>query len=75
VPNPANHELYNKYKAMSENEPGVCFVGRLAGGLLRTCTPPQTGARLTFRVDAHIDARTRLVVEYSRPTYEHVPSS
>jgi len=30
VPNPANRELYEKYKAMAEKEPGVSFVGRLA---------------------------------------------
>jgi UDP-galactopyranose mutase len=31
VPNPANHALYEKYKAMAEREgKDVCFVGRLA---------------------------------------------
>ena len=30
VPNPANRELYGKYAAAAANEPGVCFVGRLA---------------------------------------------
>jgi UDP-galactopyranose mutase len=30
VPNPENKELFAKYKAMSDKEPGVSFVGRLA---------------------------------------------
>ena len=30
VPNPANHALYEKYRALAEKEEGVCFVGRLA---------------------------------------------
>uniref|UniRef100_A0A7S0N226 UDP-galactopyranose mutase C-terminal domain-containing protein n=1 Tax=Pyramimonas obovata TaxID=1411642 RepID=A0A7S0N226_9CHLO len=30
VPNPTNQALYEKYRAMAEKEPGVCFVGRLA---------------------------------------------
>ena len=30
VPNPANHELFKKYQELAANEPGVCFVGRLA---------------------------------------------
>ena len=30
MPNPANHALYEKYRAMAEREEGVCFVGRLA---------------------------------------------
>jgi UDP-galactopyranose mutase len=30
VPNPANNELYEKYRALAEAEPGVAFVGRLA---------------------------------------------
>lgn len=30
VPNPANKELFLKYKEMSDKEPGVSFVGRLA---------------------------------------------
>lgn len=30
VPNPENQALYEKYKAMADMEPGVCFVGRLA---------------------------------------------
>ena len=31
MPNPANHALYEKYKAMAEREgKDVCFVGRLA---------------------------------------------
>mmetsp|Transcript_13047 Transcript_13047/g.41228 ORF Transcript_13047/g.41228 Transcript_13047/m.41228 type:complete len:409 (+) Transcript_13047:101-1327(+) len=30
VPNPANQQLYEKYKAMAEKEEGVAFVGRLA---------------------------------------------
>ena len=30
VPNPANRELYEKYREMAEKEPGVIFVGRLA---------------------------------------------
>eukprot|EP01060_Flectonema_neradi_P029673 TRINITY_DN4148_c3_g1_i1.p1 TRINITY_DN4148_c3_g1~~TRINITY_DN4148_c3_g1_i1.p1 ORF type:complete len:458 (+),score=82.75 TRINITY_DN4148_c3_g1_i1:102-1475(+) len=30
VPNPANRELYEKYRALAEKEPGVAFVGRLA---------------------------------------------
>eukprot|EP00747_Dinoflagellata_sp_TGD_P027744 gnl/TRDRNA2_/TRDRNA2_132796_c0_seq1.p1 gnl/TRDRNA2_/TRDRNA2_132796_c0~~gnl/TRDRNA2_/TRDRNA2_132796_c0_seq1.p1 ORF type:complete len:482 (-),score=72.76 gnl/TRDRNA2_/TRDRNA2_132796_c0_seq1:53-1444(-) len=30
VPNPANTELYEKYRALAEKEEGVCFVGRLA---------------------------------------------
>ena len=42
-----------------------------AGGLLRSTTRPQNGARLTFRVDAHIGARTRFMV--ARPSYERVP--
>jgi hypothetical protein len=35
-------------------------------GLLRTTTRRPHGARLTFRLDAHIAARTRFVVEYSK---------
>jgi UDP-galactopyranose mutase len=30
VPNPANRELYERYQALAKDEPGVCFVGRLA---------------------------------------------
>jgi len=30
VPNPANNDLYLKYKKMADEEPGVAFVGRLA---------------------------------------------
>jgi len=30
VPNPKNNELYEKYRALAEKEPGVVFVGRLA---------------------------------------------
>merc|ERR1719326_1356277 len=30
VPNPANPELYNKYKALADKEEGVVFCGRLA---------------------------------------------
>merc|ERR1719440_2048252 len=30
VPNPANHALYEKYRALAEKEEGVAFVGRLA---------------------------------------------
>jgi len=30
VPNPKNNELYEKYRALAEKEPGVAFVGRLA---------------------------------------------
>ena len=30
VPNPANRELYEKYREMASKEPGVVFVGRLA---------------------------------------------
>lgn len=30
VPNPRNHELYEKYQALAAKEPGVTFVGRLA---------------------------------------------
>jgi len=30
VPNPANRELYEKYRDMASKEPGVVFVGRLA---------------------------------------------
>ncbi|MEW5313402.1 MAG: hypothetical protein WDW38_004973 [Sanguina aurantia] len=30
VPNPDNQALYEKYRDMASNEPGVCFVGRLA---------------------------------------------
>ena len=30
VPNPANRELYEKYRDMAAKEPGVVFVGRLA---------------------------------------------
>merc|ERR1719473_855294 len=30
VPNPANNELYEKYRALAEKEEGVAFVGRLA---------------------------------------------
>ena len=30
VPNPANRELYEKYRELSEKEKGVVFVGRLA---------------------------------------------
>ena len=30
MPNPANHALYEKYRALAEKEEGVCFVGRLA---------------------------------------------
>ena len=30
VPNPANRELYEKYRDMASREPGVVFVGRLA---------------------------------------------
>jgi len=30
VPNPRNQELYAKYQALAEKEPGVTFVGRLA---------------------------------------------
>jgi UDP-galactopyranose mutase len=30
VPNPANRELYEKYRDMASAEPGVVFVGRLA---------------------------------------------
>jgi UDP-galactopyranose mutase len=30
VPNPANRELYERYQALATDEPGVCFVGRLA---------------------------------------------
>ena len=30
VPNPANRELYEKYRELSEKEEGVAFVGRLA---------------------------------------------
>jgi len=30
VPNPKNNELYEKYRALAEAEPGVAFVGRLA---------------------------------------------
>lgn len=30
VPNPENKELFAKYKEMSDKEPGVAFVGRLA---------------------------------------------
>jgi len=30
VPNPANTELYNKYKALADKEEGVVFCGRLA---------------------------------------------
>jgi len=44
-----------------------------AGGSLRITTLTQNEAQLTFRVDAHVDARTRFVVEYSKPSYEHVP--
>ena len=47
----------------------------LAGGLLGTTTRTQNGARLTCRADAHTDARTRFMVEYSRPSYEHVPTA
>jgi len=36
-----------------------------AGGSLRTTSRTHIGARLAVRVDAHIDARTRFVVEYS----------
>ena len=45
MPNPDNRALYEKYREMAEQEPGVAFVGRLApegrvpgvppGGLLR----------------------------------------
>jgi len=38
--------------------------------LERTTDEP---ARLTFSVDAHTHARTRFVVEFSRPPCEHVP--
>jgi hypothetical protein len=34
------------------------------GGSLRTTARAQTDARRTFRVDVHIAARTRFVVEY-----------
>ena len=44
-----------------------------AGGVLRTMSRMHTGARLTFRVDAHIDARARFVV--ARPSFEHVSSA
>ena len=44
-----------------------------AGGLLRTTSRTHNGARRTFRVDAHTDARTRFVV--ARPWYEHAPSA
>jgi len=30
VPNPKNTELYEKYRALAEQETNVCFVGRLA---------------------------------------------
>jgi UDP-galactopyranose mutase len=30
VPNPANRELFEKYQKLASDEPGVCFVGRLA---------------------------------------------
>ena len=30
VPNPANRELYERYREMASKEPGVVFVGRLA---------------------------------------------
>ena len=30
MPNPANRELYERYRALAEAEEGVCFVGRLA---------------------------------------------
>mmetsp|Transcript_16438 Transcript_16438/g.27647 ORF Transcript_16438/g.27647 Transcript_16438/m.27647 type:complete len:417 (+) Transcript_16438:242-1492(+) len=30
VPNPKNQALFQKYRAMADKEPGVCFVGRLA---------------------------------------------
>lgn len=30
VPNPDNQKLFEKYKALAAQEPGVCFVGRLA---------------------------------------------
>merc|ERR1719440_1999404 len=30
VPNPDNTALYEKYRALAEQEPNVCFVGRLA---------------------------------------------
>merc|ERR1712010_449684 len=30
VPNPDNRALYEKYREMAEQEPGVAFVGRLA---------------------------------------------
>lgn len=30
VPNPANHELFERYQELAAKEPGVCFVGRLA---------------------------------------------
>ena len=30
VPNPANRELFEKYQKLAAEEPGVCFVGRLA---------------------------------------------
>ena len=30
VPNPANRSLFEKYQKLAAEEPGVCFVGRLA---------------------------------------------
>ena len=30
MPNPANRELFEKYQKLAADEPGVCFVGRLA---------------------------------------------
>ena len=30
VPNPDNQALFEKYRALADKEPGVCFVGRLA---------------------------------------------
>jgi molecular chaperone DnaK (HSP70) len=38
-------------------------------------TRTQNGARHTFRVDAHTDVLDTSVVEYSRPSCEHVPSA
>ena len=61
-------------------EHGAAILGRalhigVAGGVLRTRTRSHNGARLTFRVDAHTDARARFVVESSIPSYAHVPSA